>query len=150
MRGRALANCPVAQQEEWASAVSVDLVFSSFCVSSSAQAAWFSYVDVAAVAAAADCVCCHHLAGNYPATDIYVQLTTNSVRCKHMPSKVIKISWVVSHHFLGMFVTKRCLVSDVKNRNGALLSISEPCRATGEQLLRAIQQDICINMLSGI
>ncbi len=81
-------------------------------------------------------------------THIYVQLTTNAVLCKHIPFKVIKISCVVSHHFLGMFVTKRCLVSDIKHWNGALLSISKPCRATGKQLLRAIQQDICINVLS--
>ncbi len=143
-----ISKLPVAQREEWASVVCADLVFFSFCVSSSGAG------GLVFLRGRRNCCCCWLRLLPSPRrklschTHIYVQLTTNAVLCKHIPFKVIKISCVISHHFLGMFVTKRCLVSDVKHRNGALLSISETCRATGEQLLRAIQQDICINVLS--
>lgn len=99
MRGRALASCPVAQLGEWASAVCADLVVSSSCVSLSVQAAWSSYVDAAV---AADCVCCHLHAGNYPATHTHL-LTTNSVLSTH-PVNVVRVtcglspfSWHVRH-----------------------------------------------------
>jgi len=48
----------------------------------------------------------------------------------------------VSHHFLGMLITKWCLVRDVKDRDGTLSSICKASRAAWEQLLWAVLKDI--------
>lgn len=46
------------------------------------------------------------------------------------------------YHFFGMLFTERCLVRDVKHRDGALLAICKFGCATSEELLRTIQKDV--------
>lgn len=48
-----------------------------------------------------------------------------------------------THHFLGVFLAQWGLMCDVKDGDGALLSISKLGSTAREELLRAVQQDVC-------
>lgn len=48
-----------------------------------------------------------------------------------------------AHHFFGMLVAERRLVRDVKDGDGALLTVCKFGCAAREQLLGTIQKNVC-------